>query len=331
VGDVVSRVSCSDTVRLAPDGVATPALLLFPDVTAVEKTLCLPSYCLATAVSADLAVSAFSRHATLLLSSLKTYRHFLFSERTRLWRVYSSWRIALQRHTGTGISSGSDGIEPSFLFDWFSGCRLPASPADTSLESLVSSAMVLSRACFRDRRPLLLDSVSFRGTCTGVLASALWGALEPVLTRLSATSSGPLDAPPRLWHTEPPIYRCCPSYMGLNVIALRGALPLSPIVIQDASDSRLHRWRAGRRIPRWTRRWYCRRTPKFQWTPPESQCRDSFLQDGEGIPWCCLQDALRGWLSLGQPCCDIRSGDSHCCSCVDSHQIFFLPCSSVGV
>jgi hypothetical protein len=82
----------------------------------------------------------------LVPSSLQAYRHFLFSERTRLWLTYSSWRMELQRLAGGRISSGSDSIQASFLVGWFSLRRLPGSPAGTSLGPLVSSAMVLSRA-----------------------------------------------------------------------------------------------------------------------------------------------------------------------------------------
>jgi hypothetical protein len=62
---------CSGTVRLAPERVATPlpaALLLLRDVTAVPET-CLPSRCLATAVSAGFTIPALNRHDTIFTAT----------------------------------------------------------------------------------------------------------------------------------------------------------------------------------------------------------------------------------------------------------------------
>jgi hypothetical protein len=56
MGHMVSRVHCSGTVCLVLDCEMTPlsaALLLLRDVTIAAVTMCLPSYCLVTAVSAD--------------------------------------------------------------------------------------------------------------------------------------------------------------------------------------------------------------------------------------------------------------------------------------
>lgn len=69
--------------------------------------------------------------------------------------------MALQCLTGISISLDFDGIQPSFLFGWFSGFHLPSSPA-TPPKCHGPFMGKSPSAWFRDWWLLLLDSGSFR-------------------------------------------------------------------------------------------------------------------------------------------------------------------------
>jgi hypothetical protein len=64
----------------------------------------------------------------LVLSSLQAYRHFFFSERPCLWRLWSPSRMAPRCHAALDDSSEFD-VQLTFLVAWDFHCSFPAAPS----------------------------------------------------------------------------------------------------------------------------------------------------------------------------------------------------------
>jgi hypothetical protein len=167
----------------------------------------------------------------------------------------------------------------------------------------------------------LLDSGSFCGGCTNVLASAWWATLKPDPARLSTTSRDPfrctaVTATPTRWYIAValPTWRWTQSCPGA---------PQGP-----SHSTRRFRFTAASQACRTSSPKMnllvilATKTQVFGGTHP-IVCHESFLWDGEYLRWCRLQGTLHGWLSLGQPCYNVLSGNSHYYSCVNSNQLLF--------
>jgi hypothetical protein len=190
--------------------------------------------------------------------SQQEYRYYFFSERTCLWHVNPSWRMALWLRAGPDIASGFDGEQHPFFVDKAAFFSPPNSRTAPSLVSLVSSTS--PSVCFRD----------------------LEGALQ--------TQRHYSDIPSRRY-----IAVALPAWGEYRSAAM--AILLCPVLAQGSSGPRLHRERAELLVPRWTRQWYWWRTLKFSvGAGPGSMSRELHLW--WSLFRYCLHGVLRGWFSL---------------------------------